>query len=624
MRVNELLIYAFLFTFIFMKRLFFILSILTAFRASAETFYCTPIQYQPSPWDDTATLSAACAAGNVTLTRNYSISGQINIIYQLHGAGYTINTSQTTGTALRVTSSGAQIDHVTIQGSWAYTGSPNPSGNSGIVINAGSNNVTIQYNHIENVSGYGINVGAVNNLNCTHNLIDKVGYIGFFFDAESNTTSGNVFSNNTVDKSMLNPATAIQLAVGIRGSISTPTDITRGWTINADTLKMPSHTTAATECIELRYASNCTISNLICTGATLGISDIESTRITISHNHCTGQSQYGIEIGNNQFSHTLANVMDGISGTGLIVDGLSHTDTLNNDTIRNTTLKAMLLNTGVHDILISGCYITHATQGIYCQNTDSITIYHTRIDGGSHAGTTGVFVNGGRGNISIQRGGIVHNTYAVYANNSTPGQVVNNIIGVSVSLTGTSVQFGNSFTNGAHYGPQVYFVSGALVFSPIGSKVYGVSPFSPGATSLLPITYVTTGHHTSIVSGLVHISGAGIDTITASNGDTSAVQRVTVTKATLTISANSMSKVHGQVNPTLTASYSGLQYGESSSALIALPTLSTTALTGSPLGNYPITATGAVSNNYSFIYVDGVLVVRATGDVTVLHLHVVY
>lgn len=561
-------------------------------------------------------------AGNVTLTRNYFISGTELVTYILNCNHFTVFCSQP-GAAFRIGSSGGMILNGQIQGTWNYaTDAPNAAGASGIVIV--SSNTFVQNMTITQFPGYGINANG-SNITVTHNKITKVGYIGFFFDAESNTTTGNTFSNNTVDKSMLNPATAIQLAVGIRGSNNTPTNITRGWAINADTLKMPVHTTAATAGIELRYASNCTISNLICTGATLGISDIESTHITVSHNHCSGQSQYGIEIGNNQFSHTLANVMDGINGTGLIVDGASHTDTLNNDTIRNTTLKAMLLNTGVHGILISGAYITHQTQGIYCQTTDSITIRNTRIDGGSHSGTVGVFVNGGTGNISIQRGGIVHNTYAVYANNSTPGAVVNNIIGVSVSLTGTSVQFGNSFSNGAHYGARVYFTSGALTFGTIPSKVYGVAPFSPGAVSTLPITYTSADLTKAIiVSGLIQVKGVGTVNITASNGDTSAVQPLTVTKASLVITADSKTKVHGQVNPALTASYGGFVYGDTPYVVSGV-TLATTAVTGSPIGTYPITVSGASASNYTFMYVDGVLVVLGSGGVgTVLHFRVRY
>ncbi len=91
---------------------------------------------------------------------------------------------------------------------------------------------------------------------------------------------------------------------------------------------------------------------------------------------------------------------------------------------------------------------------------------------------------------------------------------------------------------------------------------------------------------------------------------------LSVTPAALTITANNQSKVYGQVNPTLTVSYSGFVNGDSSSSLTTQPTVSTTATTSSPVGTYPITASGAVDPNYTISYVAGTLTINKDASTT--------
>ncbi len=110
-------------------------------------------------------------------------------------------------------------------------------------------------------------------------------------------------------------------------------------------------------------------------------------------------------------------------------------------------------------------------------------------------------------------------------------------------------------------------------------------------------------------------SPVGAYAITAAGGASSnytfnyTAGTLTVTKAMLTISADNKSKTQGTVNPALTVSYSGFVLGETSANLTAQPTATTTAVTASPVGTYPITASGAASNNYDFTYVAGTLTV---------------
>jgi hypothetical protein len=80
---------------------------------------------------------------------------------------------------------------------------------------------------------------------------------------------------------------------------------------------------------------------------------------------------------------------------------------------------------------------------------------------------------------------------------------------------------------------------------------------------------------------------------------------LSVTPAALSITADNQSMAYGGAIPTLTASFSGLVNGDTSASLTELPTLSTTATSASPAGNYPITASGAVDPDYTITYTDG-------------------
>ena len=77
----------------------------------------------------------------------------------------------------------------------------------------------------------------------------------------------------------------------------------------------------------------------------------------------------------------------------------------------------------------------------------------------------------------------------------------------------------------------------------------------------------------------------------------------------LTVTANDQTKIYGTANPALTVSYSGFVGADNASSLTIQPTASTTAVTTSPVGTYPITAAGGVSSNYTFNYVAGTLTV---------------
>ncbi len=211
-------------------------------------------------------------------------------------------------------------------------------------------------------------------------------------------------------------------------------------------------------------------------------------------------------------------------------------------------------------------------------------------------------------------------------------------------------------------------MAGNLTFPPIitttatpGSHVSG-SPYSIIASGAVDADYaisyvngtltVTAAALTITANSLTMIYGGPVPTLTASysglaNGDTSASLTtqptlattatsgshvsgspfaitasgafdsdylisyvngaLTVVGAPLTIRADNQTKAYGAALPTLTASYTGLVNGDTPMSLSTPPTLATTATPTSPMGAYPITASGAVDPDYVIGYVAGTL-----------------
>jgi len=130
--------------------------------------------------------------------------------------------------------------------------------------------------------------------------------------------------------------------------------------------------------------------------------------------------------------------------------------------------------------------------------------------------------------------------------------------------------------------------------------------YTPNGTngSTLKLTVSTTtatpaGAHTFTITNVDNNGG----------GTTFSTGTLTVGRAALTITATNQTKTYGAANPTLTVSYSGFVNGDTYTSLTTQPTIATTGVTSSPVGTYPITATGAVDANYTISPVAGTLTV---------------
>ena len=92
--------------------------------------------------------------------------------------------------------------------------------------------------------------------------------------------------------------------------------------------------------------------------------------------------------------------------------------------------------------------------------------------------------------------------------------------------------------------------------------------------------------------------------------------KLIITKAPLTITAKDYTIKQGETLPTFEATYEGFKNGETKDVLTKQPTITTTATSGSAIGDYVISVSGAESQNYEIIYVKGKLTIAAVEVIT--------
>jgi hypothetical protein len=183
------------------------------------------------------------------------------------------------------------------------------------------------------------------------------------------------------------------------------------------------------------------------------------------------------------------------------------------------------------------------------------------------------------------------------------------------------------------------FVSGSLSITPATLTVIPDSNTMVYGATVPPLTDTivgfVNGDTASVVSGAASesttatsASGVGIYPITAGLGALSAANYtfafvnglLSVTPATLTVTADNQTMVYGATVPALTDTITGFVNGDTASVVSGAASLSTTATSTSSVGSYPITVgQGTLSAaNYTFAFVDGTLsVVSATLTLTV-------
>jgi len=190
---------------------------------------------------------------------------------------------------------------------------------------------------------------------------------------------------------------------------------------------------------------------------------------------------------------------------------------------------------------------------------------------------------------------VLSSSNATNVNINIPNSVVTP---AALNITANTVhkKYGTTLTDGS--GSTAFTSTGLQNNETIGSITisYGVGSQAKAAVG----TYSS-----SVTASLA--SGGSFNSnnysITYTRGD------IIIDPVPLTIIANNQTKTYGAVNPELTISYTGFVNNDNVSALMPQPIISTTATTASPVGKYPITVSGAGSQDYDITYMSGILTI---------------
>ena len=408
--------------------------------------------------DDTTALQAKLNAGNVTLTAGaiYNVTG-LNISHALNLNGAVINMTGTTGATLKLTTAGASVTNGTVQGSWIYTTAANPAtGFSGVKIMA--DNCSVTHLHITQFSACGIIAGAVNKPIITNCTIDKVGYIGFYYDAETVSTTGGIFSSNIVDRSMLSPATVTQAAVAIRGSTNKPAITTSGWLITGNTFKMPVNPKDwSAEGMEVRYFNNSRLERNTVIGGSIGISIVRANFVVALSNHFSNSQLEALEFADCINCRSKLSVITSSMGAGILIDGADGSNGVEcfMDVISGCAQECIHSYTNSKNIKITSCTLTTTTKAVNLQGTNIVTIANTAFKGTGGA-TLAIMLDSCPGNLTLSGGSIANFTKcAIAISNTKAGLVTNNVQMSGVTLTATPSGIAAYTQNGASIGSNI-------------------------------------------------------------------------------------------------------------------------------------------------------------------------
>jgi hypothetical protein len=282
---------------------------------------------------------------------------------------------------------------------------------------------------------------------------------------------------------------------------------------------------------------------------------------------------------------------------------------------------ATQLSSSVNPSLFGQAVTFTATVSAAAGGTGAPTGMVTFMDGTTPLGTGTLSVVAGVDRATWSTAALIvgsHSITANYVGSGNFGASISAPLTQVVNKASTSTAVVSSIGS-AVYGQSVAFTATVSAMSPGSGTPTGTVQFQVDGNNIGTPVALTAGTATSVSLSTL---AAGSHTVRATySGDGSFLTSTgtnaqNVTPAPLTITANNQSKVYGAALPSLTASYSGFVNGDTAASLTTPPTLMTTAMASSPVGSYPITASGAVDSNYSIAYVAGTLTVNQAGTVT--------
>jgi filamentous hemagglutinin family protein len=237
-------------------------------------------------------------------------------------------------------------------------------------------------------------------------------------------------------------------------------------------------------------------------------------------------------------------------------------------------------------------------------------------DGAAYAGVNGVtYSTTPNGNLlgtvsytDASQGAVNAGTYAV-----TPGSLYSNQQGYAISYASGGLTVAPaSLTVAANTGNRLYGATNPA-FSGSVSGFVGSDTLSNATTG--SEVFGTTALVGSNV-GSYAITGSGLS---ANNGNYVFVQApgnataLTIAPATLTVTANTASRLYGAVEPAFSGTVGGFVAGDTlASATTGTRAYATNAVLNSNVGSYAVTGSGLVANNGNYVFV------QAPGNATAL------
>lgn len=191
--------------------------------------------------------------------------------------------------------------------------------------------------------------------------------------------------------------------------------------------------------------------------------------------------------------------------------------------------------------------------------------------------------------------------YVLDTENQTPITATADIAAKTVTVTS-----GITASNKIYDGTTPATLSGSSAV--ISGKVSG-DKLTVRATGKFGDKNAGTGKTVTISSISLTGSDKGNYVLASSGNQTSA--KASITKKSLTVTADDKSVEYGDAAPTYTASYSGFVSDESKSNLSGSLSFSCSYTSSSNTGTYTITPSGHTSNNYTISYAAGTLTVGA-------------
>ncbi|MEI6714667.1 MAG: MBG domain-containing protein [Verrucomicrobiota bacterium] len=290
---------------------------------------------------------------------------------------------------------------------------------------------------------------------------------------------------------------------------------------------------------------------------------------------------------------TLAGLTKATEGTGSVVDGLGNIS-------RFKKPQALAVNPGGDLLIVDSGYIRKATHPKTSQ-TITFTPLANRLT------TADPFT------ISATASSGLPVSFSVSGPATLNGNTLT-LSGIAGTVKVTASQSGNSIFAAATSIQRSFTVASpprlpqTITFPQPVAHTYGDAPFQLSATSSadLAVSFAVISGPGTINSSTLTITGAGNITVVASQpGDSkylpaSQGRTILVTKKELTVSTTDTIRAVGQVNPTFPLTYSGFVGTDTLAVIDKVPVASVKATLSSVAGQYPLTLTGGLDNNYKF------------------------